>query len=233
MKDRPYVRSFLVALLLVSTITFIPTVAAAQDKEQKKILREILAAQDKELEEMVRRFVTIVIPAADKDFRSLRGQELTKNYPGSTRYSAAFAGPEGWSADITDDYFGTNFSCYFLDHQMKSLPELWSYAKDGGDLLKPWYKTLQRLLDGLLKSGWKRKSEEDRRWSREEPATGSRTHWTRQDGLSVDLYRTEHWDPDKDYKRTKGKLLNEIDPSLLPSLNLSLDVNKSEGRLTP
>ena len=229
MSNPSSIRLLLSALLLAAAIGALPAGAAAQDKEQKEVLRELLAAQDRELEEMARRFVSVVIPAADRDFAGLKGAELPKDAPSDLRYAARFSGPEGWRTEIRTNYMGASFSCYFLTWD-SSLPKLWFYAKDGGNALKPMYKTIRGVLNELLKSGWKRKSKEDRRWSKDYPATGSSATWTRQDGLYVILSRTEHWDPDKDYdNKFKGKLLKDIDPSFLPTLHLSLTVYKHKG----
>lgn len=210
----------------VMIVAAIAALSAGQQANRTTEQKELLAAEEKDLKDMARRFVTIVIPAADKSFAPLYGAKLPQMYPGSERYSAKFHGLGGWDSDITIDDSGFHFQCTFLE--WRSLwPKLWWHLKDGGNMMKPMYKTLQGELNKLLKSGWKRKSKNDRyEISLEDPSISSNTEWTRKDGLSVSLSRTEFYDPHQDYTRRIGKSIKDIDPSLLPALQLSLSVTK-------
>lgn len=214
MPHKTSVRRLMGVLLLVAAIGASPAGAVAQDKE---------------LEEMARKFVAIVIPAADQNFEILKREEKPQYFAGPPIYFTKFYGPEGWSTEIKKDHSGATFSCFFQTYHTRK-DKLWFYAQEGGNLLIPMYKTIRGILSELLKSGWKRKSEEDHRWSKDDPNTGSRTYWTRQDGLVVTLARIETWNPDKDYdKQRKVKLLKDVDPSYLPDLDLYLSVRKRKG----
>jgi hypothetical protein len=196
MTQRGYIKALASALLLVTLTVFLAGSALAQlgekDKEEIRLLVDTLFA--------------VVIPAADRDFETLRTQRMQLSLSVPTWHTKVRL-RYGWESRISDRDASTDFE---MDCSIYPKNGSWAGVGHGGEWFDPMYAALRYILSGMLKDGWKRRSSKDNKYGEADYGTGEETRWTRKDGLTVVLGRVEDWHNDVHYSRMKQRDIRYI-----------------------
>ena len=197
MRQHGYIKALASALLLVALTVFLPGRALAQlgekDKEEIRLLVDTLFA--------------VVIPAADRDFETLRTLRMQLSWLRVPTWHTKVRLPDGWEGRISDRDASTDFE---MDCSIYPKNGSWAGVGHGGEWFDPMYAALRYILSGMLKDGWKRRSSKDNKYGEADYGTGEETRWTRKDGLTVLLERVEDWHNEVFHSRMKQRDIRYI-----------------------